>query len=233
MSEPTSALQFDRAEFEGGAAVPASCSACQRPLSDVYFEVGGAVTCDVCRQGIEAEFNLQSSLGARVGRLARGLSFGLLGAVASGGALSILLIWREGTIWGFFSILVGLAVGAGVRAGCRGRGGWLYQAIAMSLTYVAINTATFAAAVRMGQFDEMLKGQTGPAGWFVLGIVGIAVVAAAPFLTFADGLGNGLLSLLIIGFGLYEAWKLNRKQTLQITGPYSLAARTAPPPIGA
>jgi hypothetical protein len=35
------------------------------------------------------------------------------------------------------------------------------------------------------------------------------------------------LHLLIAGFALYEAWKLNRGVALQVTGPYQAATRPA------
>ena len=230
MSEPASGLQFDRAEFEGGTASAASCATCQQPLTDAYYEVGGAVTCDGCKRRIEAEWNQPSDFGARVGRLARASAFGLGAAVVSGAALAVVLTLLKGTIWGFFSIIVGLVIGTAVRAGCRYRGGWLYQALAMILTYITINAATFAMVLQAGDGNEALEGRTGGEWWFMMVFFGLVVILAAPFFAFAEGVGGGLLSLLIVGFGLYEAWKLNKKQTLQITGPYSLAARTEPPP---
>lgn len=46
------------------------------------------------------------------------------------------------------------------------------------------------------------------------------LVAAIPFLA---GVKN-LLGLLIIGFGLWEAWKLNRRTDLSISGPFQVGA---------
>jgi hypothetical protein len=48
----------------------------------------------------------------------------------------------------------------------------------------------------------------------------LALAIAAPFL---GGIEN-VLGLVIIGIGLYEAWKLNRRQTIVITGPHALAS---------
>lgn len=47
----------------------------------------------------------------------------------------------------------------------------------------------------------------------------VAILYATPFLM---GIEN-LIGLLIIAFALYEAWKLNRKTELKITGPYRVA----------
>jgi hypothetical protein len=54
----------------------------------------------------------------------------------------------------------------------------------------------------------------------------LALAAAAPFLA---GLEN-LMGLAIIGFGLYEAWKINRAQPLAVTGPFEAKAAPAGAP---
>ncbi len=64
-----------------------------------------------------------------------------------------------------------------------------------------------------------------------LGLVGLifalGIVLAIPFLL---GFQN-IIGLIIIGIGMYEAWKLNRRVELVITGPHALAAaRVAPTP---
>jgi hypothetical protein len=52
-----------------------------------------------------------------------------------------------------------------------------------------------------------------------LGVL-LGIALAAPFL---GGVEN-LLGIIIIGVGLYEAWKLNRHQPVVITGPHVLAS---------
>jgi len=57
--------------------------------------------------------------------------------------------------------------------------------------------------------------------------LGLAVIIA---LAYAAPIMIGITSpihLLIAGFALYEAWKLNRGVALQVTGPYQAAARPA------
>ena len=34
--------------------------------------------------------------------------------------------------------------------------------------------------------------------------------------------GTGFLGLLIVGFALYEAWKINKRQTIAFSGPFRL-----------
>jgi hypothetical protein len=56
-------------------------------------------------------------------------------------------------------------------------------------------------------------------------LVLLAIACVAPFFA---GFEN-IIGIVIIGIGLYEAWKLNRRSTLTITGPHALAR----PPIEA
>jgi hypothetical protein len=51
-----------------------------------------------------------------------------------------------------------------------------------------------------------------------------AIVCAAPFLA---GVQN-IMGLVIIGIGLYEAWKFNKRREWSISGPHAIA--TAPTP---
>src|SRR5436305_4473076 len=51
-----------------------------------------------------------------------------------------------------------------------------------------------------------------------------ALVLISSVLPIAGGFSN-IISLLIIGVALFEAWRLNRRVTLQMTGPYRLATQ--------
>jgi hypothetical protein len=61
----------------------------------------------------------------------------------------------------------------------------------------------------------------------IIGVLALFAVAAA--LPFLAGFEN-ILGLLIIAFGLWEAWKLNKRQELEILGPLTIGA---PPPAPA
>jgi len=76
-----------------------------------------------------------------------------------------------------------------------------------------------SASTGAGQTKEK-KPSVGRLILLLLLFVGILFVTAAvaPFLA---GVQN-LIGLLIIGFALWEAWKLNRYRRLPITGPYQL-----------
>ncbi len=43
--------------------------------------------------------------------------------------------------------------------------------------------------------------------------------------------GGGIIGLIIIGVALYEAWRMNKRPQIQITGPYELAQEGLPPEL--
>lgn len=269
MSEPTSpssavdadSLQFDRAEY--GSESPAEgtgklqCASCQRPLLSSYFELNGIPACAECRDKAEKSFRPRPGFSGFLKAAAIGL-----GGAAVGAGVYYAILAATGYEVGLVSILVGFLVGAGVSKGSGGYGGWKYQTLAIALTYLAI-VATYIPMIYAGMQEsetfaalepEVLPAAADPAaaaspagpaaapgataempGW-MLGIIVFVVALAAPFLA---GFEN-ILGLLIIGFGLYEAWKLNKAPVLAVAGPFLVgdqrftqpyAASEAPAPV--
>jgi hypothetical protein len=269
-------LQFEKAEF---ATAPSTsvCQRCSLPLGRSYFQAGGQVVCESCKGVLEAEAAQSSGFGG--GRFLRALVFGIP-AAALGAGIYYGVSALTGYEFGLVAILIGLMVGAAVRAGARRRGGWLYQALAMFLTYNAI-VATYVPALLTAVYEnpqetasssetipaepisvaeavaavdaapaadsapvptaaieaspEGTSSQATAAADEAFGLLGcvfgsmalLALLYAAPFLA---GFEN-FIGWIIIAIGLYEAWKLNRRQTLEISGPYELAS-SAPVPSG-
>jgi hypothetical protein len=159
--------------------------------------------------------------GSGAGRFVRATVFGTI-AAALGAALYYGVATITGYQIGLISIVVGFMVGAAVRVGCQGRGGWLYQALAMFLTYSSI-VSTYA--------PDIMEGVPAPPSFvqqvLVLGLL-IGILYAAPFLALAGGAGN-VMGLVIIGIGVWQAWNMNKKEGLAVSGPYSLRAQASPP----
>jgi hypothetical protein len=66
----------------------------------------------------------------------------------------------------------------------------------------------------------------------VIGVAAIvAIIYITPFLLLMNG--AGFITAIIIGIGVWQAWKLNRKTELHISGPFSLSTRPAPVPPAA
>ncbi|HEU0079526.1 MAG TPA: hypothetical protein VFQ76_17850, partial [Longimicrobiaceae bacterium] len=209
----STSLQFDSAEPVAVADAPATttCTGCSRPIRDSYHEVNGQVVCASCRAGVEA-------LG-KSGGFAKALVFGI-GAAAAGWAVYFAVLKLAGIEFGLIAILVGYVVGKAVSNGSGGRGGWPYQTLAIGLTYLAI-VCTYVPLIA-GEMAAQDPSATG-AGLYVVSFV-IAVMY--PFLSITES----PIGAVIIAVGLYEAWKLNKRGELRITGPYTVAA---PQPVPA
>jgi len=240
MSEPsTRGLQFDTADQGEAGTTDMRCAICKAPLS-WYFEANQKVLCGTCKDNAAAV-----RAGSHVPGLLRGLVLGVLAAVVGAGlyyGIGALTGYRFGLI----AIVVGLLVGFAVRAGSRGRGGWRYQALAMGLCYLSICSTYVPPVLAAFQKREAERvqassaaagsvqppasaGSSGPAAAqadlsparvlvalaFVLGFL-----LALPFIAgFQSPMG-----LVILAIALYEAWKVNREQPLEITGPFAAGA---------
>jgi len=235
-------LQFDRAE-RAGQTPGTACSFCQQPIAGSYYEINGKVSCLGCRGQIMAAWNR----GSPALRFAKALGLGAA-AAALGAGVYFGVEALTGYEFGLIAVVVGLLVGAAVRRGSSGRGGWRYQVLAMFLTYSAVvatdstliarelrkeiqaradsvgvapSVATTPVAVNAAATTGHQR--PGPLALLFGVIVLLGLAYAAPVII---GFSSPL-HLLIAGFALYEAWKLNRGVALRVTGPYQ-AARAVP-----
>jgi hypothetical protein len=193
--------------------------------------------------------------GSPAKRFAKALGLGAA-AAALGAALYFGIEAATGYELGLVAIVVGLIVGGAVRKGSNGRGGWRYQALAMFLTYSAVvaTDSSLIARELTKQFRaraDSLSARTGSSpglagslrgsaaadsasdpqhhapGVLALGLGLAALLAIAYAAPIAIGVSSPL-HLVIAGIAVYEAWKLNKGVTLNVTGPYQAAAPRAP-----
>jgi hypothetical protein len=244
------ALQFDRAEY-ASAPTTTACANCRQQIVQSYYELNGKFICSNCHQAITQGHN-DGSRGLRAGRA---IVVGLLAAVA-GAAVWWGVRKLTGFEVGLISIGIGIVVGKAVRWGSNHRGGWAYQLLAILLTYGAV-TMNYVPDVIESMLERGQKEaasapakitaapKTAPAaktspqkasvvtveekvslGAFLLAIGAVFAIAAA--LPFLGGFEN-IVGLLIIAFGLFEAWKINKRMPMTFTGPFSVAP-AAPAP---
>jgi hypothetical protein len=257
-SPPVTSLQFDKAEYSGPQTAASTCCACKRPITQTYYTVNAAIICDQCRGKVRA----YSAGGSRFTRAFMATVLGLLAGLA-GAALWYAVVRSTGYEIGLIAIVVGLMVGAAVRKGARGRGGWFYQALAIVLTYCCIcaqyvpdvfgelmrqfrehqavsaqpvdspvaDNADDTTAAESASAEKPTPVAAAPKPGIVkqtlliaaLLVVAFVIALAVPFLA---GFQN-LIGLLIIGIALYEAWKINKRSSVQIAGPFQLGASAA------
>ncbi len=240
-------LQFDRADFGDQAAKPLTCANCASPIGSAYFEARGQVICEACRHRLEEFLATRPGLPGFLKALGAGLGAALAGCVIYYAVLAL-----SGYEFGLIAILVGYMVGRAVRWGSGNRGGAAFQALAIALTYITIVSSyvpIIITQVRAAAAKEAVH-QAGPTsatgsqvgasaspatnetdsssstarptfGGFLRGLALVSLfVLALPFL---QGASN-IIGLLIIGFALYEAWKINRRVEVVINGPFTPAA---------
>ena len=70
---------------------------------------------------------------------------------------------------------------------------------------------------------QATQSKLGPLGFVIGAVILLGVLYATPFLA---GLEN-LLGLLIIGFALYQAWKMNRRAQMTVSGPHRVSTTGA------
>jgi hypothetical protein len=260
-------LQFDKAEYSGATseAPPTVCAPCQNVLAGEYFHVNEQPFCATCKTEVEQVLGGSPGPAGFVKAALGGVGGGIAGAL-----LYYLVLALTGYEIGIIAIAVGFLVGKGVRWGTGNRGGRLYQAMAVGLTYVAIVSTYVPAVVRgLREADTTPPSASAPVERAAVpGSTPAAAPAATPAVTpaataspggdepitpvavfvglavfavlilalpFLGGFAN-ILGLVIIGIGVYEAWKINRRVPLVIAGPFpapALAPTAFPPPVPA
>jgi hypothetical protein len=233
--QPDDAPALDTLQFDApadGPAGPPVCAECGGAIADSYYEVNGHVVCASCK----AKFESRRSGGSAAARLGRATLFGF-GAAIAGAGLYYAILALTGYEIDLVAVAVGWLVGRAVHVGSGGRGGWGYQTLAVGLTYLAIvstyipflatefserQPAAEASAPAAPEAAPAAADVPAPeAGSLLMALGALVLIAvAAPFLA---GMEN-VIGVLIIGFALYQAWKMNARVTLVFNGPYAIGA---------
>jgi hypothetical protein len=152
---PAGGLQFDRAETTKPLDGPAACTVCKKTIDKTYYEANGQVICAECHEKAKASL----AGGSGFLRFLKACLFGTVAAVVGGGIEFAVAYFTE-RIWSLIAIVVALMVGGAVRFGSENRGGWLYQIIAIFLTYCAIVVSYIPALVKeMDSPGDTVKAQ--------------------------------------------------------------------------
>ncbi len=235
-------LQFHTAVFEPAGAGP-RCALCNAAVTGAYYHLDGNVVCTACAEQTEAR---REPVRGRL--LLKSVLYGA-GAALAGSALYGIVLLATDSEFALLSILVGIMVAKAMMRASGGRGGRKLQIIAVLLTYGGITVGYIPAFVKEGvkqtKNEKDSKG-TSPAKsgatpeigekenikpvslarvllaiviWFA---VAFCVALAAPFLVLTQGL-SGMLSVLILFFGLQQAWVRTKGDTRALTGPFEPA----------
>ncbi len=229
-------LQFQTAEFAGR-----KCTLCSSAIGDSYYQIQGRDACPTCAQMRLASQNSSDSGSKMLKALLWGGGAAILGSAAFA-AVALL-----GFQLAILSIGVGWLVGTAIKKGTDGHTSRKYQVIAVLLTYMAIATSYFPVVIAQLGKDRGKKvtagsesgkaaetaadttsaevtlplPQTGTQGVTPVALVLMAgLVVALPLLDAFSSMPGGLLTLLIIFFGLQQAWKQTAPDVSLVAGPY-------------
>lgn len=204
-------INFDTHETESHTSVDGvNCHLCDQSIKREYFDLNGSVCCELCKVAVEDEyaggFDIQDFI----------KSFMLaLPIAALGAGLYYAIAALTGFEFGLIAVLIGWVVGMAIMKGSGGKGGVPYQILAVALTYLAIAGTYLPYA--MGALDKV--DFTNISAQIFIELVTVLILAlAVPFLM---GFQN-IIGLLIIGFGLYQAWKGTKKIEVNVMGPFDI-----------
>jgi hypothetical protein len=235
-------LQFDAAVHADPSAEATRCANCRSPIVDRYFAAGGAILCASCKSALERTLSAPATAGGMV----RAVLFGLVAAVI--GAAIYLGVLATGWEIALVAILVGWIVGWAVRRGA-GTGGRRFQLLAVALTYLAIATAYAPVMLSMSTdktstaSDSTSRSHAAAAasttattahtvpdehtGFGMSAFYILVAVVASPVVVIAKNFPSSILTLIIIGVGLRQAWRMNARVSIAISGPHQLGAARA------
>jgi len=229
------ALQFRKAEHVSEAPTGPPCVICAKPIGETYFHANGKTVCPTCAKAVEAGTSAPPHH-----TLLKAFFYGLGTAIVGS------LLWATITIvtnyqLSLIAILIGFMVGKSVRYASQGLGGRPQQILAVVLTYFSITTSVIPVVI----YQQMEKPKTvqtdgataqgtqpnvqgsspttkenGPPmslGAALLMFLGLAL--ASPFMSLSAG-ASGILTLVIIFFGLQRAWRMTGRANVVLMGPY-------------
>ncbi len=211
----SSELSFDRAipatpVSLGGSVGGVTCASCKRAIVETYHTANGEPICENCRVILGAATSSATSPAL----LAKAVVFGL-GATLAGAFIYWAVIRFANLEIGLVAILSGWMIGKALRTGAGGRGGLALQVIGALLVYVSVAMAYFPFIY-----------SAGAASGEPLSLLAIVAVLAPVRAVFDSGSG-GIISALIIGFGMMQAWQQAKPHAVVFEGPFRVGSATA------
>jgi hypothetical protein len=189
----------------GNAPTAIPCANCKADITTEYFLAGEHKICGGCRAGLS-----QVPQGAVGTALLRATGLGLAGVVGAAALWAGVVVVTNYNI-GLFPIVVGLIVGLAVKRGASGHRGWMFQTLAMVLTFLSLSLAIGLIGIHGSSKDPQAM------GWLL-------IIVLSPML-YVRLLFQDPISLIFLGIALYEAWEFNRRKELRFTGPYPVSGR--------
>ena len=168
------------------------CDRCATRIEDRYFVANGHVVCGVCRESLE-------------GSSSRAIGLGVVAAVLSAAVYyAVFAIWQMNFV--LIAVIAGVLIGLSVRRGAQGNRARKFRWIAVGLTYLCVVSTYYPALLA-------LPGVDGPLSAALRSLY-------LPFLMLISM--KNPVTLILLGFGLHEAWKLSAPHVVNVDGPFQV-----------
>jgi hypothetical protein len=243
-------IQFDHAEYEQPQAGLVKCADCGVEIPSNYYQVGERITCERCMARARWEREGGSGTGRFVRAAVFGSLAALLGTALYYGVLALtgyevgLIAIAVG-----FLVGMAVRIGSRGRGGWKYQTlavGLTYLSIVSSYIPMIVAEISKLDPAELSQAAETGEGATtDPAGpepvavnpeataetpaeaepmsageaLTALALAALFLLALAVAAPFLGGFSN-ILGIVIIGIGLYQAWSLNKRTELVISGPF-------------
>lgn len=169
------------------------CERCGAAIPESYFVANGHVICPACRKRLQGSMPLA-------------LGYGLIAAIGCSGSYYLVrAIWGSNFV--LVAVLAGVAIGLGVRRGAQSSRATRYRVLSLGLTYACIVSTYAAALLEMPGVDDAFSAGVRALYLPVLMLIGM----------------KNPVTLILLGFGLHEAWKLSAPALVNVDGPFSSA----------
>jgi uncharacterized membrane protein len=172
------------------------CVRCGSRIEGNYFVANGHVVCANCRESLE-------------GSASAAVRWGIGAAlVAAGVYYAVFAVWRMNFV--LIAVIAGVLIGLAVRRGAQSNRAQRFRFVAVGLTYLCVVSTYLPALIAMPDVPDA----------FHAGLRALYL----PFLMLISM--KNPVTLILLGFGLHEAWKLSAPHVVNVDGPFQAVHAT-------
>lgn len=199
-------MNFEKAEYQSTTS-NGPCANCNQPLESTYYQANGMNVCEDCANSLRVACDAPGKT-----HLAKGAMYAVGTALVCSAVYAAIVVMTHFEL-GLVAIAVGWIVGRAARIGAGGRGSRPLQIIAVVATYMAISGSLLFQIVY--EITKAGKAINGISGYLFVFLVSMG----RPLFELSEGFG-GIIGLVIIFFGLQQAWQNTRALAVDVAGPY-------------
>jgi hypothetical protein len=201
-------MNFEKAEYQSTTNI-GPCANCNKSLDSTYYQANGMNVCEDCANILRVASGAPGKT-----HLAKGAVYAVGAAFVCSAVYAAIIVITNFEL-GLIAIAVGWIVGRAARIGAAGLGSRPLQIIAVAATYMAISGSLFFQVVY--ELNKEGKAINGIAGYVVMFFLSMG----KPLFELSEGFG-GIIGLVILFFGLQQAWQNTRALAVDVAGPYNV-----------